>query len=280
LLLAYKVLLPEKVWLVRGNHEDRTMNQRYGFKDDCDARLGEFGPKLFDLFHKAFDVLPLACLISSKVLCVHGGIGDGAWRLADILTITRPLQEDQFMDPTKYWINSILWSDPIEDDDAHHQETFGVHESPRGSKGTSFGWDVTKTFCARNGLSLIVRSHQSKQDSLGFDIMHENLLMRVFSARDYEGHGNDGSVLLIEQEAAPGREGQPGMLTVRPQVLCSTTKAHRQAAGSRGGHPTKTSPRSPLTSPRGYAGAARSAQPRGPLTSLLGYAGATRSANA
>ena len=25
--------------------------------------------------------------------------------------------------------------------------------------------------------------------------MHESLLMRVFSARDYEGHGNDGAVV-------------------------------------------------------------------------------------
>lgn len=51
-----------------------------------------------------------------------------------------------------------------EDDDDREKGTFGVHESPRGGKGALFGWDVTKTFCARNGLGLIVRSHQSKQD--------------------------------------------------------------------------------------------------------------------
>merc|ERR1712110_1386156 len=77
-------------------------------------------------------------------------------------------------------------------------------------------------FCARNGLSLIVRSHQSKQDSLGFDIMHEDLLIRVFSARDYEGQGNDGAILSIQ---ASDNAAVSGLLSVRPQVLRSTAKS-------------------------------------------------------
>merc|ERR1712113_225109 len=31
LLFALKVLLPDQVWLIRGNHEDRDMNAKYGF---------------------------------------------------------------------------------------------------------------------------------------------------------------------------------------------------------------------------------------------------------
>jgi len=231
LLLALKVLLPEKVYLVRGNHEERNMNQKYGFADECRDRLGaEFGTKVFDLMTNAFDTLPLACLIEKKVLVVHGGIGDGAWRLHDIRDIHRPLCGDELAAPHNYWINNILWSDPIEDDDDHQRGNFGVHESPRGGKATQFGWDVTKTFCAKNGLSLIIRSHQSKQNSLGFDIMHENLLIRVFSARDYEGHGNDGAVLLISQPPQKQSGQASGLLSVRPQVLRSTTKVRGAAA--------------------------------------------------
>merc|ERR1719230_2372316 len=117
------------------------------------------------------------------------------------------------------WIMNLLWSDPIEDDDQSVDEVFGVHPSPRGGGTARFGWNVTKMFCARNGLSLIVRSHQSKQGSPGFDVMHESLLMRVFSARDYEGHGNDGAVLLVTY-----KDDKEEMLSVRPQVLRSTTK--------------------------------------------------------
>jgi len=222
LLLALKVLLPEKVWLVRGNHEDRYMSKRYGFQDECRRRLGGDGPKLFELFHKTFSLLPLACVVAKRVLVVHGGIGDGQWTLADLQAVKRPLGDDHLQDPDKAWIWNLMWSDPIEDDDDREGGVFGVHESPRGGISTQFGWNVTKMFCARNGLSLVVRSHQSKADSLGFDIMHENLLIRVFSARDYEGHGNDGSVLLIRSTD----ETQPdSLLTVRPQVVRSTTKA-------------------------------------------------------
>merc|ERR1740121_3531894 len=119
----------------------------------------------------------------------------------------------------------MLWSDPIEDDDTSGGDVIGVHESPRGNRFARFGWDVTKTFCARNGLSLIVRSHQSTQDGLGIDIMHDNLLVRVFSARDYEGHANDGATLLIDKSSE-----QSQLMTVKAQILRSTTKERGNVA--------------------------------------------------
>lgn len=225
LLLSLKVLLPEKVWLVRGNHEDRKMNGRYGFEAECLNRLGEkFGRKVFDVMQKAFDLMPFACVVGKKILCVHGGIGSGTWRLSELRAIKRPISGDQFVPAGLEWVNDILWSDPIEDD-AEDEQIFGVHQSPRSSTTRyvpSFAWNVTKTFCARNGLSLIVRSHQAKKNGRGFDIMHEHLLMRVFSARDYERNGNDGAVLLVEEE--------DGLLTVRPQVLRSLAKARQSQA--------------------------------------------------
>jgi len=229
LLLALKVLLPERVWLVRGNHEDRNMNKKYGFEEECCARLGEdFGPKIFALLQKAFDHLPLACVVGGRVLVVHGGIGDGSWRLNDLRSVKRPLKEEDLCKPEMDWVNDIMWSDPIEDDADEGLRIFGVHESPRSCsrfRVSRFAWNVTKTFCARNGLSLIVRSHQAKKNGRGFDVMHENLLMRVFSARDYERNGNDGAVLLVSRE-----EDHPEkLLTVRPQVLRSLTKARRSA---------------------------------------------------
>jgi len=110
------------------------------------------------------------------------------------------------------WALNILWSDPIEDDDdlvtdengqgQVFRNTAGVHDSPRKEQAVQFGWDVTKTFCARNGLGLIIRSHQCKPDGAGFDIMHDDHLIRVFSARDYEGNGNDSATVLIRNTAS------------------------------------------------------------------------------
>jgi len=221
LLLALKVLLPERVWLVRGNHEDRGMNMKYGFSNECTYRLGmDMGPKVFELMHKAFEQMPLACRIDDRILVVHGGIGDGAWNINDLRAVKRPLRDNQLFASKNTWIFNILWSDPIEDD-LDGEGAFGVHESPRGRFSSQFGWNVTKMFCARNGLSLVVRSHQCKQGSPGYDVMHENQLIRVFSARDYEGHGNDGAVLLVTRSAE-------GCLRVRPQVLRSLAKSREE----------------------------------------------------
>jgi len=227
LLVALKVAFPSRVWLVRGNHEDRQMNEKYGFAAECHRRLGkDFGAKVFDMMQRFFDHLPLAARVGDRVLVVHGGIGDGGWKLGDLAKIKRPLSGEDVDDQDLGWVYNILWSDPIEDDDPRRQGVFGVHESPRGRSASNFAWNVTKTFCARNGLSLIVRSHESKRGSLGFDIMHDHMLVRVFSARDYEGHGNDGAVLLVSQNAVDG------MLKVRPQVLRSVTKARAQEKNS------------------------------------------------
>ena len=52
----------------------------------------------------------------------------------------------------------MLWSDP--------QPGLGRAPSKRGV-GVAFGADVTKTFLQRNGLSLLVRSHEVKEE--GFE---------------------------------------------------------------------------------------------------------------
>jgi len=224
-LFALKMAMPKNVWLVRGNHEEKQMNRRYGFSDHCEERVGEeLGQKMFSLMQNAFDLLPLACRIDGRLLVVHGGIGDGRWTLEDVLNVKRPLSSDAIYASENKWIFNILWSDPIEEDDVTRNSSavFGVHGSPRASTALQFGWNVTKTFCALNGLDLVIRSHQCKMEGHGFDVMHEDMLIRVFSARDYEDYGNDCSIMNIAS-SVPG-----GAPTIRAQVLSSLTKNKRQ----------------------------------------------------
>ena len=58
-MFSLKILYPQKVFLVRGNHEDRVMNQNYGFLQDCQKRfgfkLGDF-PDSEQLYENVFSI--------------------------------------------------------------------------------------------------------------------------------------------------------------------------------------------------------------------------------
>lgn len=218
LMFALKVTYPTSVWLVRGNHEDLTVNLHYGFYDACKRRFGADADKVFRSVQEAFNQLPLGCLIGGKALAVHGGIGKGDWTLDDLRCISKPISSQRI--GTDEFIHHVLWSDPVEDDDPDEKNIFGLHESPRGKKSLKFGWDITVGFCKRNGLGMIIRSHQVSNRGFGFDVMHENMLVRVFTARDYEGNGNDGAILQVTQL-------ESGVLSVRAQILCAISKGRR-----------------------------------------------------
>ena len=77
LLLALKISYPERVWLVRGNHEVRNMNRHYGFETQCCAKLGPIlGMRFYELANSVFEWLPLAALVAQSVLVMHGGLGE------------------------------------------------------------------------------------------------------------------------------------------------------------------------------------------------------------
>jgi len=218
LVLALKAVFPNKVWLLRGNHEDAVQNQSSGgsgFHVQCNQRLGQMGPRIFSAVNQTWNWLPFGCVVGRKILVVHGGIGDGRWGLNYLAQIRRPVDHDALpRDPILY---NVLWSDPIMDE-GDPRQVMGVHDSPRDNHAhlcITFGPDVSEDFCARNGLGAVVRSHQAFDHGMGYDVMHNGRCIRVFSARDY-GNGemaNNGAVLSITQ----GK----GHVLVRAQVVKS-----------------------------------------------------------
>lgn len=62
-----------------------------------------------------------------------------------------------FVEPVNLHLLNILWSDPS-DSDALMK--LGVHGNERGNGIVEFGADVTAEFCHRNGIDLVIRSHQ------------------------------------------------------------------------------------------------------------------------
>ncbi len=118
---------PDKVTLVRGNHESRQITQVYGFYEECQQKYGN--ASVWKSCCQVFDFLALAAIIDGKVLCVHGGLSPEIRTLDQIRVVARAQEiphEGAFCD--------LVWSDPEE------VETWAV--SPRGA-GWLFGDKVS-----------------------------------------------------------------------------------------------------------------------------------------
>ncbi|KXZ53876.1 hypothetical protein GPECTOR_6g794 [Gonium pectorale] len=175
-LLAFKLLYPEHMHLTRGNHESKSMNKVYGFDGEVKAK---YNGTMVDCFRELFCALPLAYCLNGRVLVLHGGLFS-----QDGVTLDDIRQVDRFKEPPEDGIMcDALWADP--------SPLPGRTPSKRGV-GLSFGRDVTRSFLDANGLDLVVRSHEVKEE--GYEVEHDGRLITVFSAPNYcDQMGNKGA---------------------------------------------------------------------------------------
>jgi serine/threonine-protein phosphatase 6 catalytic subunit len=182
LLLCLKARYPDRITLLRGNHECRQITQVYGFYEECVRKYGNANP--WKYCTDVFDYLNLAAIIDGRVLCVHGGLSPELRTLDQIRTIERQQEiphEGSFCD--------LMWSDPED------IETWAM--SPRGA-GYLFGAKVTQEFNQINGLDLICRAHQLVQE--GYKYMFDNSLVTVWSAPNYCYRcGNVAAILSFDE---------------------------------------------------------------------------------
>merc|ERR1711865_1312384 len=87
LLVLLKARFPERIHILRGNHESRQITQVYGFYDEVLRKYGNANVWLE--FTKLFDYLPLAGIIEGRVFTPHGGLSPSVQTIAEINEIDR-----------------------------------------------------------------------------------------------------------------------------------------------------------------------------------------------
>lgn len=123
LLIALKVRWPERVTILRGNHESRQITQVYGFYDECVRKYGN--ADVWKAFTDLFDYLPITALIEDHIFALHGGLSPSLETLDQVRNLDRVRET-----PHEGAICDLVWSDP---DD---RSGFGI--SSRGA-GYTFG---------------------------------------------------------------------------------------------------------------------------------------------
>lgn len=194
-LFALKIWYPDRLFLLRGNHECRHLTEHFTFKAEC---VKKYSLLLYDVCMATFDRLPLAAVVNKQFFCAHGGISPEMTTIDDLRVINR-FQEV----PTEGLMNDILWSDPAE----HNIEPDGADDFVRNSaRGCSYfyTYKAVCTFLKRNKLLSIIRAHEAQKDGFRmYKLTPEGFpsIITVFSCPNYlDSYQNKGAVLIYDKK--------------------------------------------------------------------------------
>ncbi|NXC69940.1 PPE1 phosphatase, partial [Anhinga anhinga] len=212
ILFAFLLIYPNDFHLNRGNHEDYIMNLRYGFTKEVAKKYKDHGKQILCLLRDVFSWLPLATIIDSKVLILHGGISDTTDldflnalernKVRDhihggviLFSLKKKIAVQMVITNFCYLqILDILWSDP--------RSQNGCRPNKSRGGGCYFGPDVTAKMFKRYNLKMLIRSHEFKPE--GYEISHNGKVITIFSASNYYEEGsNRGAYIKLNPDLIP-----------------------------------------------------------------------------
>jgi len=192
LLYSLKVAHPENVVLLRGNHEWRNMTDHFTFREET---INKFDEEVYTAIMESFDAMPLAAIVNDRYLTIHGGISPDLKKLSQISKL------DRFSEPpVKGLFCDLLWSDPMNDEEANDYE---FSDNKEREWSYLFGKKPAKKLLDSHNLMSIVRAHQVQID--GYK-MHRwdgessfPYVITLFSAPNYwDYYSNKAAVLILK----------------------------------------------------------------------------------
>lgn len=170
-LFEMKTKHPRKIFLLRGNHETRSVAGWLEFSADL-AKT----PELLDASMSVFEQMPIAAVLNNDIFCVHGCISG---------TKNETLKDISKKDPKKY-----LWNDPGTED--------GLSPSRRGGGIYTVGPDLIKGFLKRNELRMMIRGHTSHTE--GVKCFCDNKLVSLYSTLPYPDPAVRAAVAVVKDD--------------------------------------------------------------------------------
>jgi predicted phosphodiesterase len=183
-LMSLAIAWPNKIQLLKGNHEDLRLNDRYGFKEE----LLRYYPKIdgyktiTEILKRLYDNISLCAITPSNSFCCHGGIPEKLVEIEDFNKIPKPhslLFSDPKLSNNDYLISiydEINWNDPVE----NQKEEFTF--SYRGL-GMTFNEQAVERFLKLSNCERIIRAHESSRG--GFQSIFGGKVLHVFSTEPY-----------------------------------------------------------------------------------------------
>lgn len=192
-ILSLKINDPQRIHMLRGNHECRHLTKHFTFKLECSHKNSE---EVWEKSCESFDALPLAAVVNNQLFCVHGGICPSLKSPEDVNSF------DRFKELPKTGIYcDLLWSDPADESGFNSSQGKGYsHNSQRGCSYRYSG-KAAEEFLSNNGLLTIIRGHEAQQEGYKF---HNYTLgqkdfpsvITLFSAPNYcDVYGNKGAII-------------------------------------------------------------------------------------
>ena len=215
LLYSYKCLYPDNIYLIRGNHEFRYINEQYGFKKECFNRIkqtinGKIKNKGADFYKKVtktYKFLPLCAIINDNIFCVHGGVTGFISSRRELLRIEKVYSKSSL------FLNGSVSADFLWNDPDPNIQTQGM--SPR-QLGHTFGRKILNDFKKSLNFCLVIRGHEMAVNGYDWPFGREGGILTVFSAPNYCGGSNGSAVAIIRTDGTVDVEQIVPNTSLRP----------------------------------------------------------------
>ena len=198
LLCCLKILYPTYLFILRGYHEMRSVNQKDFFYKESVER---FGQEFYDVCQELFDNLSLGCLISDQILCVSSGIPHEFTTLDQFSSFTRPIDSDK-TSSIKEMVSIIPDTNP--------------NDWALSKKPTAPGIKLEQVadFTERNSIEVIIRSHELVKDGFEFPFNGDPRFLTISSKPSY--------IVRVEKPGQPvdikGKEKVGVILEIEPSL--------------------------------------------------------------